>query len=336
MQCFVMMPFKESFAETRVDIRTAAARAGVDCIIADEIHETGKVTEQIVSAIRTSWACIADVSGKNPNVAWELGFAQSLGKPIVMVARSTKDLFFDLTDQRTIIYKADTIESREKTLIQPVTLSLVNLARRFESVPLEDLLGTAGHEKMSHVLAANRVGETQYGFFDILRKARKKIFLAAQNHYFFVEQPERRELFEAELLKFLRGDRERRVDIMLSDDRVDYAVKAWQYVTAERYLRDLNISLEFFRGLLGRFSSDPTVAGRLVIKRLPFVPLSINFVDADAELPNAFLVLTPNAYQAKNKERPCFVVSHSRNPEIFNHYWSAFSHLYNGIDGSNI
>ncbi len=151
MHCFVMMPFRENFKQVRTDIREAATMARVTCVWADEIYDVGKITEQIVSEIKKAWACVADVTGRNPNVVWELGFAQALEKPTFILAQSPRDLFFDLKDQRTIIYD---LQDRENTLIQPLTLAFERLKEKVHSVPPEDLLGTEGHEKLSHILAA--------------------------------------------------------------------------------------------------------------------------------------------------------------------------------------
>ena len=46
----------------------------------------------------------ADLSGKNPNVFYELGLAHAIGKPVVMVAATIDDVPFDLRGLRTILY----------------------------------------------------------------------------------------------------------------------------------------------------------------------------------------------------------------------------------------
>ena len=84
MKIFVMMPFRQEFDAVRSSVRVAADRAKVECVLADEIVEAGPISDQIVAEIRRSWACIADVTGQNPNVAWEIGFAQALGKKLLL------------------------------------------------------------------------------------------------------------------------------------------------------------------------------------------------------------------------------------------------------------
>ncbi len=47
---------------------------------------------------------LADVTGKNPNVFYELGLAHALGKPVVIVTKSMEDVPFDLRALRVIQY----------------------------------------------------------------------------------------------------------------------------------------------------------------------------------------------------------------------------------------
>ncbi|EGQ5282741.1 hypothetical protein I4B36_003512, partial [Enterobacter hormaechei] len=47
---------------------------------------------------------IANISGRNPNVFYELGIAQALGKPVVIVSKGAKDIPFDLKNRQVIIY----------------------------------------------------------------------------------------------------------------------------------------------------------------------------------------------------------------------------------------
>jgi len=324
MPIFVMMPFKEEFAVIRASVREAANRAKVECVWADEITEAGQISDQIVAEIRRSWACIADVTGQNSNVAWEIGYAQALGKPVMTIAQSALDLFFDLKDQRTIVYSRDNLS---RTLVQHLTTWLERLRWSQPSVPPEDLVGTVGHEKTSLVLGAKRIADTPYGFFDLIARAKVHVFLAAQNHFFFVERPERAEQLRTELLQFLNVSKSRRVDIMLCDETADYAVRTWQYVTAERYAKDLNLAASFFRDLVAWAAATPDITGRLTIRQVSFVPMSVTFIDPEAG--DGFLVLTPNGYEERNIVRPCFVISRSRNDDIFQQYWAAYYQRFN-------
>jgi hypothetical protein len=62
----------------------------------------GVVTSQILRSILEASVVIADLTGKNANVFYEVAFAQSFGKPIVMLVDDPDNLPFDTRNERTI------------------------------------------------------------------------------------------------------------------------------------------------------------------------------------------------------------------------------------------
>ncbi|TOB98789.1 hypothetical protein CGJ93_24475, partial [Vibrio parahaemolyticus] len=48
---------------------------------------------------------VANISGRNPNVFYELGIAHALGKDVILISRSEKDITFDLSSSQIIIYQ---------------------------------------------------------------------------------------------------------------------------------------------------------------------------------------------------------------------------------------
>ena len=53
---------------------------------------------------------VADVSGNNPNVMWELGYAMALGKPAIPISTNVGRLPFNIREMRTIPYDARDID----------------------------------------------------------------------------------------------------------------------------------------------------------------------------------------------------------------------------------
>jgi len=103
--CFVMMPFGSWFDRYYQEIYVPAIReAGFEPIRADELFSTGSVMEQIWEQIEKAKLLLADVSGKNPNVFYELGLAHAARKPVIFTANSVDDVPFDLRHLRVIIY----------------------------------------------------------------------------------------------------------------------------------------------------------------------------------------------------------------------------------------
>jgi hypothetical protein len=62
----------------------------------------GNITPQLLKKLLEAKAVIADLTGRNPNVFYELGIAHSFQKPLVALAASAKDLPFDTSDERVI------------------------------------------------------------------------------------------------------------------------------------------------------------------------------------------------------------------------------------------
>jgi hypothetical protein len=104
--CFVLMPFsKELAALYQNHIRAAVESQGLTCMRADELFSPGQVMEQIWEEMNRAGLIIADLTGKNPNVFYELGIGHTLGKPVILMAQSENDVPFDLRHLRFIRYE---------------------------------------------------------------------------------------------------------------------------------------------------------------------------------------------------------------------------------------
>jgi hypothetical protein len=104
--CFVMMPFGAWFDRYYQEIYAPAIRdAGYEPVRADELFTTGSVVEQIWDQIEKARVLLADLTGKNPNVFYELGLSHAARKPVVFTAAAVDDVPFDLRHLRVIIYE---------------------------------------------------------------------------------------------------------------------------------------------------------------------------------------------------------------------------------------
>lgn len=74
---------------------------------ADSIAEPGRITKQILEKLVSADVVIADLTGANANVMYELGLRQGLLKPYVLLCEKNQKLPFDLTDLRTIFYQLE-------------------------------------------------------------------------------------------------------------------------------------------------------------------------------------------------------------------------------------
>lgn len=104
--CFVMMPFATPVGSYYEKIyKVAVEKAGLKPVRADdEIFKTGKVIDQIWSGINNARVLVAELTGKNPNVYYELGLAHALDKPVVLICSNEHEVPFDLRHIRVIYY----------------------------------------------------------------------------------------------------------------------------------------------------------------------------------------------------------------------------------------
>lgn len=108
MRCMVIMPFAESFDPVFDAVKRGIAGAipsqHIDCHwLKDSLH-AGRITDDIVDGLQHSSICIADVTGNNPNVMWETGYAMALGKPAILIAQDVDAIPFDLKVHRVLRY----------------------------------------------------------------------------------------------------------------------------------------------------------------------------------------------------------------------------------------
>ena len=116
-EVFVIMSFadKGHLKDAYNTFRRVCADFGFHAFKVDDHFEHGgrRIIPNIIEAIRRCAFIIADVSDPRPNVYYELGFAQALGKDVVTTAYQGTDLPFDIFDVPTQIWDCqDTLERK--------------------------------------------------------------------------------------------------------------------------------------------------------------------------------------------------------------------------------
>jgi len=104
--CFVMMPFAEPVGTYyRTIYEVAIKKTGLRPVRADDdMFATGKIVDQVWTGIQAAKVLVAELTGRNPNVFYELGLAHALQKPVVLVSSNEKDVPFDVQHIRVIYY----------------------------------------------------------------------------------------------------------------------------------------------------------------------------------------------------------------------------------------
>jgi hypothetical protein len=105
--CFVMMPFGEPFDEYYIEIyKSAIEESGFKPKRADSLFRPTPIIRDIWEYINYSKILIADITGLNPNVMYELGLAHAITKPVIIVSDSIENVPFDLRYLRILIYNS--------------------------------------------------------------------------------------------------------------------------------------------------------------------------------------------------------------------------------------
>jgi hypothetical protein len=104
--CFVVMPFAAPQGGYYTTLyEPAIKKAGLTPVRADtDIFGTGKIIDQIWSGINKARVLVAELTGRNPNVLYELGLAHALRKPVVLISSNEEDVPFDVRHVRVIYY----------------------------------------------------------------------------------------------------------------------------------------------------------------------------------------------------------------------------------------
>ena len=102
---FVLTPFHDRFAEDYAVIKKSCQDAGFVCVRGDEEYFKGDIFPEMLKYIVKARLVIANINGRNPNVYYELGIAQALDKPVLLISGDPNGLSIDIKSKRFLIYK---------------------------------------------------------------------------------------------------------------------------------------------------------------------------------------------------------------------------------------
>ena len=106
MPIFVAHPFSEPFDSIYHQcIAVAAQKAFMTSGRASDVFSATSIINDIWSLIFHSSVVVAECTGRNPNVFYEMGIAHTLGKPIILICQNREDVPFDLKHIRYIEYE---------------------------------------------------------------------------------------------------------------------------------------------------------------------------------------------------------------------------------------
>lgn len=121
--CFVVSPIGDEDTDVRRAsdtvfehlIEPAARNRNLRAVRSDYITGAGQITTQMLQQIKDSDVVVADLTGLNANVFYELAFRHTLGKPAIVLSPKGQKIPFDLADTRAIIFDLSDWTSLEKS-----------------------------------------------------------------------------------------------------------------------------------------------------------------------------------------------------------------------------
>jgi len=103
---FTAMPFGSEPLQFVYEqyIKSTLSECQVECVRGDDMFGSDVVMEDVLAGILNADLIIADLTGLNANVFYEVGLAHGIGKPVLLLAQSLDDVPFDLRHRRILIY----------------------------------------------------------------------------------------------------------------------------------------------------------------------------------------------------------------------------------------
>lgn len=158
LSAFILMPFDSSFDDAyRLGIKPALESAGFDATRVDEqIFHREHIVERIYSQIIKADLIVADMSGRNPNVFYEVGYAHAKDKYCILITNSVDDIPFDLRHRHHIVYNGSLIALHEQ-LSEHALVAYSELTEAKEGIPRLTIEGITGYLSKAKLYASASV-----------------------------------------------------------------------------------------------------------------------------------------------------------------------------------
>jgi hypothetical protein len=115
--CFLAMPTRGWLSDVQRVIESAAP--GFVCTLSVDLATPGNIMNQVWNDIRKSDVVLADLTGLNPNVFYELGLAHALGKDTILIKQiDGGDVPFDVQSHKYCEYDLADLATLEAWLTQ--------------------------------------------------------------------------------------------------------------------------------------------------------------------------------------------------------------------------
>jgi hypothetical protein len=239
--CGIIMPIADTagydsghWGRVRTALDEAIKEAGYFPRIVSESNETGVIHGRIVQNLYDDPIVVCDVSGRNPNVMFELGMRLAFDKPTIIIKDQKTDYSFDTSTIEHINYRADLRFDDVRDLQERLTAAIgANVEKKRADPDYSPFLKHFHRVKVTE-LQTEEVGSQQ----------------------FIIEQLQSLKTEIAKLSKKASGDTaESVIKRILSSENYNFSdpddiVRASDKITEELHARDLNLPEKAMRLIL--------------------------------------------------------------------------------------
>lgn len=144
-RCFIITPigdigsgiFRKTTGTIESAIKPVLQQIGfTDIKAAHEIAEPGSINTQIINRIFNDELVIANLTGNNPNVMYELCLRHVTAKPLITICEENTKLPFDIYDNRTIFFKDDLLGANELKEELSKVLEVIDYSKEYKDNPI--------------------------------------------------------------------------------------------------------------------------------------------------------------------------------------------------------
>ncbi len=119
---FVLTPFHDDFMDEFESISRVGRRMGFNVSRGDERVHSGEIFPHLLRLLVEARIVVANITGRNPNVFYELGIAHALDKSVILIAHKKAEVPFDVRSKQIIFY-SDNLELER--LLEPMLARII-------------------------------------------------------------------------------------------------------------------------------------------------------------------------------------------------------------------
>ena len=155
-KCFVVSPIGDDGRDIRKNadqlfnhiIKPVCEQCGFCAIRIDHKNTPDSITQDILDSLDRYELVIADLTGQNPNVFFEIGYRASTGKPVIHLKRRGEKIPFDVSSIRTFDYDLTDLDVVAETR-ERLEKAILSFAYEDDSDEIEEMEGGEGSKIIS-------------------------------------------------------------------------------------------------------------------------------------------------------------------------------------------